>query len=185
MRAIGDAVLNAMTNAQNAAKAIRDFSTSLNLGSLSALDPDAKYREAKRAFEGSDGSDTQLVQAFLQASKDRGADEFYYQRDFAAAQEKLAQRAAGLDDYAARLPAFFQAISQPAPMISPVATPPVLRGGMSKSSAQEAPAEVSQLKGEMSQMRETNERMADSMSKLTELIDRVSNGGTGLILEGA
>lgn len=187
LRAMGDAIMGSIDRAQQAAKALREFNDSLVVGNLSALDPDARYREARKQFE--TVGDTQSMQAFLQASKDRGADDFYYQRDFAMVQEKLASSIKQADDYATALPGFwrdfYSSVSTPA-YTAPAAPPAVVQwGSMSSSSAQQSSAKTQELKQEMMQMRETNERMANSMNKLTDMFDRVSNGGSGLVLEGA
>ncbi|MEX5744643.1 phage tail length tape measure family protein [Massilia sp. X63] len=183
----GGAIMDSIGRAEQAAKALRDFNDSLLLGNLSALDPDAKYRAAKSQFEAAGVNDTQAMQAFLQASKDRGADSFYYERDFAAVQAKLAQGIKQADAYPAALAAMYRDMSSwlsPSLPVFTAPTAPVVQvGSMSKSSAQQS-SETLDLKVEMAEMRKTNERMASSMDKLTTMFDQVSNGGAGLVLEG-
>ena len=184
-RSFGEAVLASMERATSAAKALRDFNDSLLLGNLSTLDPDAKYREAKRAFEASDGSDTQVAQAFLQASKDRGADSFYYERDFAMVQAKLAKKANDLDAYAASLPAFYfnyaQALNAPG-YVAPASAVPT-QASISRTSAQQG--DVSRVEAKVDRLIETlggsMAKVANSTSQLAEQFDRVTEGGNGMV----
>lgn len=184
----GDAVLAAMNGAKASAKSMRDFADSLRLGNLSTLDPDAKYREAKRLFELADPKDTQAAQAFLQASKDRGADSFYYERDFAAVQEKLLKGAAALDAYAASLPAFYfgyaDAVNSPA-VVAPTVTAPI-QASMSRSSAQQADNKGMEVMMEkMVDRLDKLEVIATGMTQLADQFDRVSNSGSKLATEPA
>lgn len=189
MKSFGDSVVAAMDRATNSAKSMRDFANSLLLGNLSTLDADAKYREAKRLFEAADPSDTRAAEAFLQASKDRGGDSFYYERDFAAVQAKLAAGAAALDDYAARLPDFYRGyvamLSSPA-VVAPAATS-TQQSSMSKSSAQQA--DVSRVEAKVDALIEklggSMEQVANSTSQLAEQFDRASGGGSKLRTEAA
>ncbi len=184
IRSFGDAVLSSMTRATDAAKALRDFNDSLLLGNLSALDPDARYREAKRLFEAADPSDTQAAQAFLQASKDRGADSLYYQLDFAAVQAKLAQGAAELDAYATRLPDFYRGVAQmmSTPTFTQAMAPaaPVAQvqyGSMSGRSAFETnKAEIL-----LEQVIDRLEKVVGSTEQFADQFDRVTEGGNGMV----
>lgn len=108
IQSFGDGLAATMNNAKKAAQELRDFNASLVLGNLSALDPDEKYREAKRQFEASSPTDTAAASAFLEASKGRDADSAYYQRDFAAVQARIAAAAAQQDSYAASIPEFWR-----------------------------------------------------------------------------
>lgn len=189
MKSFGDSVVAAMDRATNSAKSMRDFANSLLLGNLSTLDADAKYREAKRLFEAADPSDTRAAEAFLQASKDRGGDSFYYERDFAAVQAKLAAGAAALDAYAASLPDFYRgyvAMLNSAAVVTPAATSPQ-QGSMSKSSAQQA--DVSRVEAKVDALIEklggSMEQVASSTSQLAEQFDRASGGGSKLRTEAA
>ena len=192
IQSYGDALLGAMERAKDAAKALRDFNDSLLLGNLSALDPDERYREAKRQFEAADPADTQAAQAFLQASKDRGADDFYYQRDFAAVQAKIAQAIVKADRYVETLPSFLglvrDSFSTPAP--APVrlpASPPPIAAMMARSSAStsSAQADVARVEEKVDRLIEklggTMEVIADSTSKLADQFDRVTEGGNGMV----
>lgn len=185
-QSFGNAVVDAMNRATASAKAIREFSDSLLLGNLSTLDPDAKYREAKKQFEAADPSNTAAAQAFLQASKDRGADSFYYERDFALVQEKLLKGAKALDDYAARLPDFYRGAAQAmtAPVITPPVAPPVVQqsGTMSKESASQANSGLEQRMDKMIDRLGKLEAIAESTSKTAEYIDRVTEGGNAMVV---
>lgn len=167
MQSLGGAVVDAMTRAQNAAKAIRDFSASLNLGGLSALDPDARYREAKKQFEAAKAEDTEAAQAFLQASKDRGADSFYYDQDFAMVQAKLASGARRLEAYAASLPAFYASLSQPPQVIIPPTFPlfDEIKAQQAGNTAMDQTAVVDLLQS--------------AVGKLTQLADQFDNASDG------
>lgn len=184
-KSFGEAVLAAMTRAEDAAKAIREFSKSLTLGSLSALDPDARYREAKRAFEESDGSDTSIVQAFLQASRDRDADSIYYERDFAAAQLKLSTAATKLEKYAAGLPAFYWGITAPATTTTTVdvAKPAVQYASASTATAQQN--EVARVEAKVDALIDTlggtMNAVASNTARTADLLDRVTEGGNGMV----
>ncbi|MGG7604628.1 hypothetical protein [Massilia sp. BKSP1R2A-1] len=189
MKSFGDSVVAAMDRATNSAKSMRDFANSLLLGNLSTLDADAKYREAKRLFEAADPSDTRAAEAFLQASKDRGGDSFYYERDFAAVQAKLAAGAAALDAYAASLPDFYRgyvAMLNSAAVVTPAAAS-LQQGSMSKSSAQQA--DVSRVEAKVDALIEklggSMEQVASSTSQLAEQFDRASGGGSKLRTEAA
>ncbi len=179
-QSFGNAVVDAMKRAEDQAKSLRDFSKSLLLGNLSTLDADQKYREAKKQFEAADASDTQAAQAFLQAAKDRGADSFYYERDFAAVQAKLLKGATDLEAYAARLPGFYfgavQAMTAP-PMVSQPVVPTVAT--MSKQSAQQVDN-----KGMEDKLDKVIDRLgvletiAESTGKTAFYIDQVTDGGS-------
>ncbi len=185
MKSFGDSVVAAMDRATNSAKSMRDFANSLLLGNLSTLDADAKYREAKRLFEAADPSDTRSAEAFLQASKDRGGDSFYFERDFAAVQAKLSAGAAALDAYAARLPDFYRSyaamLSSPAVVVPTVAVSQ--QGSMSKVSAQQA--DMSRVEAKVDALIEkiggSIEQVANSTSQLAEQFDRVTDGGNGMV----
>ena len=188
MKSFGDSVVAAMERATNSAKSMRDFANSLLLGNLSTLDADAKYREAKRLFEAADPSDTRAAEAFLQASKDRGGDSFYYERDFAAVQARLAAGAAALDAYAARLPDFYRGyvamINSPA-VVAPAATP--VQGSISSSSARQA--DMSRVEAKVDALIEkiggSMEQVANSTTQLADQFDRASGGGNKLRTEAA
>ncbi|WP_288379840.1 tape measure protein [uncultured Massilia sp.] len=188
-RSFGDAVMSAMQRAEDQAKSLRDFGKSLLLGNLSTLDPTAKYLEAKKQFEAADPSNTQAAQAFLQASKDRGGDSFYYERDFAAVQAKLAKGAKALDDYAASLPAFYLGYVQalqpsPAPVVTPVSTPSVVEqtGTMSKSSAQQADINRLEAKvdGLLTTIGDTMQEIATSTADTAKYIGKVTDKGAAM-----
>lgn len=187
VQSFGNAVLAAMQGAQNSAKTMREFADSLKLGGLSTLDPDARYREAKKQFEAADPSNTAAAQAFLQASKDRGADSFYYERDFDLVQKKLLNGATALEEYAARLPGFYFGFAQSmsAPAVTPPASPPVVQQSatMSKQSANQA--DVSRVEAKVDQLIEklggSMEVVANSTSKLADQFDRVTEGGNAMV----
>lgn len=172
MQSLGGAVLDAMTGAKNAAAAIRDFSNALNLGNLSALDPDAQYREAKRLFDTAKTEDlTAAAQAFLEASKNRGADSFYYDRDFSQVQARLLSAAKEREAYAAYIPSFYASLSAPPQVIVPPTFP--LYDEIQSSKRADTP---------MSQTAVVDllEVMAEKITQLTDQFDNASEGGQGL-----
>lgn len=179
VRSLGDAFQNSMQRAEQAAASLRKFNAELLLGDLSPLDTEAQYREAKRLFEAADPSDTAAATAFLQASKARDVDSYYYERDFAAVQVKIATQVSDLENYMARLPGFYQDLIGSylsAPVAAPagaVAAPAAqTQGTMSKSSAAE---------GTTSQRAERAlVAIAESTQKFADQFEKVSNGGNEL-----
>lgn len=190
VRSLGDAFMDSISRAKEAAKALREFNDSLKLGDLSALDPDARYREAKKQFQASDSGDTKAMQAFLQASKDRGADSFYYERDFAAVQAKLADGIAKADARPAALAGLYQDMAgwmapKTSPSIIQPGTPPIvtmMQGSMTKSSAQQADISRVEAKvdGLLEKLGDNMEVIADSTARTAKYIGRVTGKGTGM-----
>jgi hypothetical protein len=110
LQSFGNALVDSMTKATAAAKALNDFNKSLTLGNLSPLSKDAQYTVAKDQFEHADASTIKdAATAFLEASKARGAGSLAYARDFAAVQAGVASAAAGQASYAAGIPAAWRA----------------------------------------------------------------------------
>ncbi|MGG7603553.1 phage tail length tape measure family protein [Massilia sp. BKSP1R2A-1] len=198
VRSFGDAVMSAITRAQDGAKALRDFNDALLLGNLSTLDPEERYREAKRQFE-ANPTDTQKAQAFLQASKDRGGDSFYYERDFAKVREAIEAGAKALDERAAMLPGFYlgymQAVNPalaitnpaPAPVVTQVATPPVVQqtATTSKSSAQQA--DITRLEAKvdaLASIGDTMQEIAQSTADTAKYIGKVTDRGAAMRIGG-
>lgn len=191
IKSFGDGLLNSMNRARESAQALRDFNDALLLGNLSTLNTEEKYRAAKRQFEAADPTDTQAAQAFLQASKDRGGDSFYYERDFAMVQQKLAQGAAALDKYADSIPSFWLGYLQsagqytptPAPVVTQVATPPVVQqtATMSKSSAQQADITRIEAKVDaLASIGDTMQEIARSTADTAKFIGKVTDKGTAM-----
>jgi phage-related minor tail protein len=188
VQSYGDALAGSMTAATAAAKALRDFNDSLVLGNLSPLSTEERYRAAK-ALYGTNPSDTAAATAFLQASKDRGADDFYYQRDFAAVQGNLASAAAVKDAFVAAMPAFWQSIRQT--LSSPdVEIPAVNAGAISVAQAvyaasTPASANTAALEAKVDLLIEklggSMEIVAASTSQLATQFDLVTEGGNGMV----
>lgn len=179
VRSLGDAFQNSMLRAEQAAASLRKFNAELLLGDLSPLDTEAQYREAKRLFEAADPSDTAAATAFLQASKARDVDSYYYERDFAAVQVKIATQVSDLEKYMARLPGFYQDLIGSylsAPVAAPagaVAAPAAqTQGAMSKSSAAEV---TTSQRAERALV-----AIAESTQKFADQFEKVSNGGNEL-----
>lgn len=179
VRSLGDAFQNSMQRAEQAAASLRKFNAELLLGDLSPLDTEAQYREAKRLFEAADPSDTAAATAFLQASKARDVDSYYYERDFAAVQVKIATQVSDLEKYMARLPSFYQDLIGSylaAPVAAPagaVAAPAAqTQGSMSKSSAAEV---TTSQRAERALV-----AIAESTQKFADQFEKVSNGGNEL-----
>ena len=171
-RSVADAFNGAIQNAEQAAKALHDFNDAMLLGNLSGLTTEAKYRAAKTQFENSDGSDTQAIQAFLQAAKDRDVDAVYYQRDFAAVQAKLAEAVAAADRRPGLLADLYRSMSgwmNTAPGVQYVAPPTVQYGTMSQSSAMAQPDVAEKL-----------DTIARGITQLADQFDSASEGGQGL-----
>lgn len=194
IRSFGDAVMDSINRAKEGAQALRDFNDALLLGSLSTLDPEEKYREAKRQFEAADPSNTQAAQAFLQASKDRGGDSFYYERDFAKVREKIAAGAKALDERAAMLPSFYWgyaqavnpalAVANPPPAVTQVSTPPVVQqtATMSKTSAQQADLSRLEAKvdGLLTAIGDNMQEIASSTADTAKYIGKVTDKGAAM-----
>ncbi|MQA39038.1 phage tail length tape measure family protein [Rugamonas aquatica] len=112
LQALGNALVDSMKNAEAAGKSLNDFAQSLLLGDLSALNPEDRYKEAKRQLLSSDLGDTAAATAFLNASKARDAGDFSYSRDFALVQSRLASAASAQFSLAASIPATWAQMSQ-------------------------------------------------------------------------
>ena len=176
VQSFGNAVLDAMTRAEQAAASLRKFNDELLLGNLSPLGSEERYRAAKRQFEAADPTDTAAASAFLQASKDRDVDSFYYERDFAAVQARIAKAALDKDRYAASLPAFYQSIrdsfvapATPAPAGAIPAQPASVQMTLPVSSAS-----TGALSGPAERALSS---IAASTKKLADQFEAVTNGG--------
>lgn len=190
-RAWGDAIMDSfnrtMEQTKQQVKSLKEFSDSLLFGNLSALDPDARYREAKKRFEAADASDMQAISAFLQASKDRGGDDSYYQRDFAAAQAKLSRAIADGEELIKALPGMYRSYASwtiATPAVTPAAPPPVVQyGSMSGRSAQQVDVSRIEAKvdGLLEAVGESLQVIADSTSDTAKYISKVTNKGNGMV----
>lgn len=112
LQALGNALADSMRNAEAAGKALNEFSKSLLLGDLSPLNPEDRYKEARRQLLSSDPGDTATATAFLNASKARDAGDFSYSRDFALVQSRIASAAEAQFSLAASIPAAWAQVSQ-------------------------------------------------------------------------
>jgi tape measure domain-containing protein len=96
--------------ATEAAKALRDFNTSLTLGNLSALSPEQKYAEARRQAEtAAPGKEQGAITAFLEASKGYNGSTQAFASDFAWAQSIISAAASKNDAHAAAIPGVLMA----------------------------------------------------------------------------
>lgn len=189
LKSMGDGIVSAMDGAKAAAKALRDFNDALLLGNLSPLTTEEKYRAAKAAYE-ANPYDTQAAQAFLQASKDRGADESYYQRDFATVQANIATAAQAKDDYANSLPAFYRMLQEalnPAVSVPVFSTAPV--AAVMSSVAASSQGDTSALEAKIDEMSDKLEKalqtVADNTGKVADVMSFVTQGGTAMLVEPA
>ena len=192
-QSFGDSFIKTMDAAKEAAKSLRDFNDSLLLGNLSPLDTEARYREAKRQFSESNGTDSSIVSAFLQASKDRDAENFYYQRDFAAAQEKLLAGAAAKDESAASIPDAWKATQEALERIFshlPGATSPAMKGVLGPAAGfyqggTSASVDTRSMGAAIETMSEKLEKVlstvATNTAKTADVLSSVTDGGNALV----
>lgn len=173
-KSFGDAIFNAVQQAIEQAKKLRDFSDSLNAGALSNGNADDRYRAARAQFEASNGSDTGIISAFLQASRDRGAADFFYNLDFQAAQSKIAQAIRDSEARARNLPSLLNSFSSP-PVVTPVYNTPAPDTSAQISSQAAYNASLA-----MSGVEEKLDIIATRMVQLSDQFDSASEGGQGL-----
>ncbi len=189
-QSFGNALADTMKNAVDAAKALRDFNSSLLTGNLSPLDAEGRYQEAKRQFNASSPGDTAAASTYLDAAKARDAGDFSYSRDFAAVQAKIGAAAMAQDSLAARIPAFWKSLQDGAS-----STANLSQVSANQVSASIVPARVyapsggatdtTKLEAEMKLMREQLAAalavIANATGKTADLLDQVTEGGSGMV----